>query len=864
MHNFPKYLLATTLLIASSIFSQAQRYKDPDLTPHERAEDLIKLLTLEEKAQLMMHTSPAIPRLGIPEFNWWSEALHGVGRNGIATVFPVTIGMAASFDDGLVEKVFNAVSDEARAKNNIARKEGRCRQYEGLSFWTPNINIFRDPRWGRGQETYGEDPYLTSRMGLAVVRGLQGPEESPYRKLFACAKHFSVHSGPEWNRHYFNIETVSPRDLWETYLPAFKALVQDGKVREVMCAYQRLEDEPCCGSNRLLQQILRKEWGFTGLVTSDCWAVNDFWNLPPKGHAVVKDKEAAVSKAVLSGTDLECGNTYGKTIPQAVAEGLVSEADIDQNLIRLLAGRFELGDFDPDSLVEWRNIGPEVIASSEHHQLALNIAHESIVLLKNGNAETPTLPLRKDMKVAVIGPNANDSVMLWGNYNGYPAHTTTLLEGIRRKVGADNVVYLPACGHVRRDISEAWYNKIRDNKRRVGMNASYWNNSDFQGEPVKLNNYRTHLAFDNSGATSFSQDVNITQFSAQYNGTLHADKTDDIHLILKYTDRVRIIVDGDTLLSDWQISTDEVRNKKIPYHVEQGHNYKIQIDYSQAEGSAVLAFDVARQESYTDEQILAATSDADAVIFVGGISPALEGEEMLVDYPGFKGGDRTDIDLPQVQHDIMEMLHKAGRTIVFVNCSGSAMAMVPEVQNANAIIQAWYGGEAGGEALADVLFGDFNPCGKLPVTFYRNTQQLPDFLDYSMKGRTYRYFTGTPLWEFGYGMSYTQFHIGKARIKNNILNVKVTNTGQRAGTEVVQVYVKNNADTEGPLKTLKAYKRVQLNPGETQNIEIPLTSTIFELFDPESNTIRDKHGLYTLFYGTSSSHHSLQTIQISH
>ena len=862
MRNVSLRLLFTAISITlSGLCVNAQDWKNPELTPQQRAADLIKLLTLEEKAQLMMHTSPAIPRLGIPEFNWWSEALHGVGRNGTATVFPITVGMAASFDDQLVEKVFTAVSDEARAKNNIARKNNRCRQYEGLSFWTPNINIFRDPRWGRGQETYGEDPYLTTKMGLAVVRGLQGPEDSRYRKLFACAKHFAVHSGPEWNRHYFNVETVSPRDLWETYLPAFKSLVQDGKVREVMCAYQRLEDEPCCGNDKLLQHILREEWGFKGLVTSDCWAVNDFWNVPPRGHGILKDKESAVSKAILSGTDVECGNTFGLTIPEAVAQGKVSEADIDKSLIRLLEGRLELGDFDSDDLVEWRNIGPEVISSPRHRQLALDIARESIVLLKNGEGDSPTLPLRKGMKVAVLGPNANDSVMLWGNYNGYPAHTVTLLDGIRQKVGDDNVVYLPACGHVTRDMSEDWYNKIRDGRRRVGMNAQYWNNPNLEGEPVKLGNYRTRLSFDNSGATSFSQGVNISDFSARYSGTMYADKTDDIHLIIRYTDRLRVIVNKDTLLNDWSASIDDVREKALPLHVEKGHRYDIQLDYSQTDGHAVLAFDAAKKESYTDAQILSATADVDAVIFMGGISPALEGEEMLVSHPGFKGGDRTDIDLPKVQHDVVELLHKAGRKVIFVNCSGCAVAMVPETQNADAIIQAWYGGEAGGTALADVIFGDFNPCGKLPVTFYRSTDQLPDFLDYDMKGRTYRYFHGDPLWEFGYGMSYTQFVIGKAKVKGDKVIVSVTNKGKMAGTETIQIYIKKDSDTEGPLKTLKAYQRVTLAPGQTEKTEIELGDDAFEFFDTESNTMRSLPGRYTIFYGTSSSDDNLKSIK---
>ena len=863
-----KHIIAA-LACALTIFPNpvsAQKYKDPSLSPHERAVDLLSRLTLEEKSQLMMHESRAIPRLDIPQFNWWSEALHGIGRNGTATVFPITVGMASSFNEDLVEKVFTATSDEARAKNNVARKEGHSRQYEGLSFWTPNINIFRDPRWGRGQETYGEDPYLTTQMGLAVVRGLQGPEDSKYTKLFACAKHFAVHSGPEWNRHNFNVELLPPRDLWETYLPAFKALVQKGNVKEVMCAYQRLEGEPCCGNNRLLQQILREEWGFKGLVTSDCWAVNDFWNPYPRGHKWVDDQPTAVSKAVLSGTDLECGVSYKGNLEEAVAEGLISEEQINVSLLRLLEGRFELGDFDPDELVEWRKIGPEVIASEQHHQLALDIAHQSIVLLQN---KSELLPLKKNMRIAVIGPNAADSVMLWGNYNGYPKHTTTILDGIRQKVGAENVTYTSACGHVARIIADTWYNKLRDNMGRVGMSAKYWNNRDMEGEPIKLNNYRTELAFDNGGATAFSQTVNLTDFSASYTGTMRADKTEDIELIISFTDRARIIVNGDTLLNEWGEYSDDVREVAVPFSCHKGQTYNVQVDYSQATGSAILHFNMAKREIHTDAEILDIAKNADAVVFVGGISPALEGEEQMVYYEGFKGGDRTDIDLPKVQHEIVKLLHDAGKKVVFVNCSGSAMGLYPETTNADAIVQAWYGGECAGEALADVLFGDYNPCGKLPITFYKSTDDLPDFLDYNMTNRTYRYFTGKPLWPFGYGLSYTTFNIGKASAKKvNIdgsdfkglkVTIPVANTGDKNGAEVVQVYIRNDSDPHGPLKSLRAYKRVELNPGQKTKVTFVLDKESFEFFDEESNTMRTLPGNYTIFYGNSSDTQSQQS-----
>ena len=707
MKSLHKFLSVTLLAGACTATALAQAYKNPALSAEERAEDLLNRLTLAEKASLMENASPAITRLDIPPFNWWNEALHGVGRNGTATVFPITMGMASSFDDALLYEVFTAVSDEARAKNNLARKENRCKIYEGLSFWTPNINIFRDPRWGRGQETYGEDPYLTGRMGLAVVRGLQGPSGHRYQKLYACAKHFAVHSGPEWNRHSFNLEDLPPRDLWETYLPAFKVLVQEGDVKEVMCAYQRLDGEPCCGNTRLLQQILRNEWNFQGIVTSDCGAVDDFWK--PNRHGFSPDKHSAISKAVLSGTDVECGHTY-KSLPEAVKEGKITEEQINTSLKRLLKGRFELGDFDDDNHVEWRQIGPEVIACQAHHDLALKMAHESIVLLQNKNG---ILPLKSDMNIAVMGPNAADSTMLWGNYNGFPKHTTTMLEGIRQVV--PQATYVRGCG-----------------------------------------------------------------------------------------------------LYD-QIEEDAVQRVK----------------------------------------------DADVIIFVGGISPKLEGEEMKVNLKGFKGGDRTDIELPEVQRTLLAQLHKAGKKVIFVNCSGSAIGLEPETIHTEAIVQAWYGGECAGEALADILFGKVNPSGKLPITFYKNISQLPDYEDYRMQGRTYRYFKSTPLFDFGYGLSYTDFSLGKPRYQHEEINVRLKNTGKRAGAEVIQVYLRRHGDTDGPIKTLRAFKRVTLAAHSSQTVRIPLKRDSFEWWDTATNTMRVLPGTYDVMVGTSSRAEDLQTITVT-
>ena len=732
----------------SFLVSFAQPYKDPTLSAEARAKDLLGRLTLEEKARLMEHTSPAIERLDIPAFNWWNEALHGIGRNGTATVYPITMGLAATWDDALVEKAFLAASDEARAKNNIARKNGRIRQYQCLSFWTPNINIFRDPRWGRGQETYGEDPYLTTKMGLAVVRGLQGAQgdgnieygsKGQYRKLLACAKHFAVHSGPEYNRHSFNLELLPERDLWETYLPAFKALVQEGDVQEVMCAYHRFDGEPCCGNSRLLNDILRKEWGFKGLVTSDCWAINDFFN--PSNHGTSKTKEDAVATAVIAGTDVECGGTY-RSLTDAVAQGKITEEKINESLLRLLKARFELGDFDSEDLVPWKKIGEEVIASKEHHQIALDAARRSIVLLQN---KQDILPLAKTTKVAVIGPNANDSVMMWGNYNGFPRHTVTILEGIKQK---GNVIgYMKAC-----DLVENMGRQPR-------------------------------------------------------------------------------------------------RNNEGPAR-DYGHDDALQIKTDDATKT-------------TNEDILNCVKDADVVVFVGGISPRLEGEEMRVTLPGFRGGDRTSIELPQMQRDVLKLLHDAGKKVVFVNCSGSAMALVPETTTCDAIVQAWYGGEAGGEALADVLYGDCNPTGRLPITFYRSTDQLPDYESYEMKGRTYRYMKEAPLWYFGYGLSYTTVRYGAPTYNNNVVSVSLTNTGKRSTEEVVQVYLNKQGDTDGPRATLRAYQRVVVPAGATVKAEIPLPRNSFEWWNPNTNTMNVTAGQYNVMVGSSSNPADLQTISVN-
>lgn len=842
----------------SLLFSCAQKlpYQDTSLTAEQRAEDLLPRLTLEEKVALMQNASPAIPRLGIKEYDWWNEALHGVGRAGLATVFPQAIGMGASFNDSLLYEVFDAVSDEARVKSRIFSENGVLKRYQGLTFWTPNVNIFRDPRWGRGQETYGEDPYLTGQLGMAVVRGLQGPEDSKYDKLHACAKHFAVHSGPEWNRHSFDAENIAPRDLWETYLPAFKDLVQKADVKEVMCAYNRFEGEPCCGSNRLLMQILRDEWGYKGIVVSDCGAISDFYR--PETHGTHPDKEHASAGAVLSGTDLECGGEYG-SLADAVKAGLIDEKLIDVSLKRLLTARFELGEMDEQPA--WAEIPASTLNSKEHQDLALRMARESLVLLQNKNN---ILPLNTGLKVAVMGPNANDSVMQWGNYNGIPGHTVTLLEAVRSKLPEGQVMYEPGCDRTSREALQSLFSECSINGK-PGFLAEYWNNRTREGEVVATDQISTPFHFATTGATTFASGVEITDFSARYESVFRPSQSGDVAFRFQLDGEVTLMVDGEQVAQKVY-----VKNPTNLYTLQAkaGKEYHIEILFKQRNERATLDFDLGKQVEINLNLAVEKVKDADVVFFAGGISPSLEGEEMPVEVSGFKGGDRTDIELPAVQRDLLRTLKKAGKKVVFINYSGSAIGLVPESNTCEAILQAWYPGQAGGTAIVDVLFGDYNPAGRLPVTFYKDAGQLPDFEDYSMKGRTYRYMQQQPLYPFGYGLSYTTFIYGEANLGKNtigkgetaMLTVPVSNVGQRDGDEVVQVYLRSPADKDGPRYTLRAFKRVHIPAGQTKSVTIPLTHESFEWFDEATNTMHPVAGTYELLYGGSSDKNKLKAI----
>lgn len=857
-------LLSTTFMLCLCASAQPFPYQNPALSAKERAADLCQRLTLEEKTQLMLDESPAIPRLGIKKFFWWSEALHGAANMGNVTVFPEPVAMAASFNPDLLYKVFDVASTEFRAQYNkrMHQDGGEDEKFHSLSVWTPNVNIFRDPRWGRGQETYGEDPYLTSVMGTQVVRGLQGPESSKYRKLWACAKHYAVHSGPEYTRHSANLTNISARDLWETYLPAFKTLVEDAKVREVMCAYQRLDDEPCCGNARLLQQILRDEWGFQYLVVSDCGAISDFY----RHHKSSSDAVHAAVKGTIAGTDVECGGGYVyNSIPEAVQRGLLTEAEVDKHVLRLLEGRFDLGEMDDPALVEWAKIPYSAMSTKESAQKALDMARQTIVLLQNkGNV----LPLKAGKeRIAVIGPNADNAPMMWGNYNGTPNHTITILDGIRSK--QKNIFYLPGC-----DLT---YDKIMDNRLNTecnangkrGLKGSFWNNTSREGKPVTIQFYTNPVAVTTAGMHNFAPGVSTEDFSALYETTFTPKEAGEYVVNVEGCGHFEVYINGERKqrIHSWRTTP-----TRTVLQAEAGQSFNIEVQYQFVKTwGANMKIEVAQEQPINYQAVISQLKGINKVIFIGGISPALEGEEMPVNIEGFKGGDRTNIELPRVQRDFLKALKDAGKTVIYVNCSGSAIALQPETETCDAIVQAWYAGQEGGTAVADVLFGAVNPSGKLPVTFYRSSEQLPDYEDYSMQGRTYRYFND-PLFAFGYGLSYTTFQIGKATLtssnmkSSNIqatLTVPVTNTGRRDGTEVIQLYLRDLGDTEGPRRSLRAFQRVEVKAGQTVNVQLPLTSKTFELFDPATNNVHTHAGRYELLYGTSSQDKELQRLEVT-
>ena len=855
------------MAVAAVVATAQQKYpwQNPQLPTAERVENLISMLTPEEKVGLMMNKSISVDRLGIPSYNWWSEACHGV-RQGGYTVFPQPIGMAAAFSEKLIYDVFSAVSDEARANwNRTDHNDSKLFNvpmgvvyYPGnpeLTFWCPNVNIFRDPRWGRGQETCGEDPYMNAVLGVQTVLGMQG-NDSRYFKTHACAKHYAVHSGPEPLRHSMNVEPTN-RDLWETYLPAFKALVKKANVREVMCAYQRFEGKPCCTSDRLLIDILRNKWGYDAIVLTDCDAINNFFNRGQ--HETHKDPLSASVDAVLNGTDLECGKVF-MVLTEALQKGLIDEKVLDQHLRKSLTGRFELGMFDPADMLPWAKLGPEVISSEAFDALATQAARESMVLLENkGNV----LPLSKDIKtLAVIGPNADDAAMLNGNYGGTPteAHTHSLLDGIRAALPNTNIIYQKAC-----ELNDeyATIHHLQDFNDGRGVKVEFWNNKELAGEPAKTD-YYNELNFSTFGAWGFAQGVSRDSLSVRISGQYKSTFTGEMKYTLMTDNGYILRVNGEVVEEanaggrrGFGFFGRRVEYKSFP--VEAGKTYDVEIEYRHGNGQfAMLRGDIC-------ERILADFTDlanevkaADAIVIIGGISAQMEGE----------GGDKQDIELPKVQQMLVRAMHTTGKPVIFVNCSGSAIAFGSVEGEYDALLQAWYAGQGGSKALADVLFGDYNPGGKLPVTFYRSNNDLPDFLDYSMKNRTYRYFEGQPQYAFGYGLSYTTFAVGKGKLsKSSIkkdskvtLTVPVTNTGKREGTETVQVYVKALDDPGAPIKAMKGFQKLSLAAGQTNQAIITLDGEAFEYYDESIDELSVKPGRYQILYGTSSLDKDLQSL----
>jgi beta-glucosidase len=815
-------------------------FRNPSLTTEQRVADLLGRLTLEEKAGQMVHESEAVPRLGIPAYDWWSEALHGVARAGRATVFPQAIGLAATWDSDLLLRVATATSLEARAKHEASKHAGATGIYEGLTFFSPNINVFRDPRWGRGMETYGEDPLLAGRLAVQFVRGMQG-EDPRYLRTVATAKHYAVHSGPEPDRHSFDA-VVSERDLRETYLPAFEAAVVEGGVASVMCAYNRVHGDPACGSSRLLQEILRQEWGFGGYVVSDCWAVSDF----DQYHRVTADRTESAALALRSGTDLSCGPEYGR-LPEAVERGLLSEADLDAALARLLRARFRLGMFDPPRRVPWTGMPLDVVDSPEHRELALEAARKSMVLLKN---DDHLLPLRDVASVAVIGPDADDVDLLMGNYNGWPVEPVTPLEGIRRAAAERGVEVVHARGS---DVAPGLpslesvpASALRD------VTASYWTDADLTSPPFAVRSESTvdHQWWREPPLPGMPAD----SFAVRWTATLVPPVSGSYALGVRVNGGVRLFLD-DSLLVEFS-DRHVVATPTARVELRAGEPRGLTLEYQDRRSDAMVQLLWAPPAPGLLSEAVDAAERSDVALLFLGLSPRLEGEEMPVEVPGFAGGDRVELGLPAPQRELLRAVQATGTPVALVLMSGSAVAVPWAAEHVPAILQAWYPGQAAGNALADVLFGDVSPGGRLPVTFYRSADQLPPFDDYDMAGRTYRYFTGGPLFPFGHGLSYSTFHYDGLRVPDAVregedvtLSVEVENRGPMTADEVVQAYVTDvEASVRVPIRSLAGFTRISLTPGERRRVTLTVPARAFTLIDDDGRRITEP-GVFELSVG---------------
>lgn len=832
-------LLAAPISVPTLATNEVLPYQNTELSFEVRAADLVSRMTLEEKAAQMVNAAAEIPHLNVPRYDWWNEALHGVARAGAATVFPQAIGLAATFDPDLMFNVATAISDEGRAKYHEFISRDQRARYQGLTFWSPNVNIFRDPRWGRGQETYGEDPFLAGVMGVEFVKGLQG-DHPKYYKTDATAKHFAVHSGPEEDRHWFDAKTTE-RDLWDTYLPAFQRLVQDGKVASVMGAYNRVNGESASASQRLLIDILRKDWGFSGYVVSDCDSIRDIHEF----HKLTKTPEESAALGVRKGLELNCGRTY-LALVDAVKQGLITEAEVDDALRRLFYTRFRLGMFDPDSMVPYAQIPYSVNQSDKHDALALNAAEASIVMLKNNGV----LPLSSNVKtIAVVGPTADDVMTLLGNYYGTPSNPTTILTGIRNSVKDEvNVLYSRGTDLVegREDPRaaspiESRYLRAAKNSTEMGLTGSYYASADFTQKPVITRvDPRISFRWDRLGPTddlvargelTAAQALPADGFAVRWQGQVLPPVDGEYELHVSADDGVRLSINGELVVDDWEPQS-RMKNRIVKYTFSANQAYDIQLDYYENVRDAEVRLGWVMPGAKTPfEEALDIANAADVVIYVGGLTGDVEGEEMPVKYPGFAGGDRTEIGLPATQQKMLEALKATGKPVVAVFSGGSALGIEWAQQHLDGILMAWYPGQRGGEAVANILWGKANPSARLPITFYRSDEKLPDFSDYSMDNRTYRYFKGKPLYPFGYGLSYSKFDYKKLQLSqtkvesDDVIKVRVNvkNTSKRTGHEVVQMYVKPlNPLRDRAIKDLRGVKRVYLEPGETKTVEFKL------------------------------------------
>lgn len=822
------------------------------LSMEERVDDLVSRMTLEEKISQMMNDAPPIERLAIPRYNWWSEGLHGVARAGLATVFPQAIGMGATWDEPLLFNVSTAIADEARAKHTDFAKKDKRFIYQGLTLWSPNINIFRDPRWGRGQETYGEDPFLTGKLAVQFIKGLQG-DDTTYYKTIATAKHFAVHSGPEEGRHSFNAVT-GENDLRDTYLPQFEMAIKEGKPYSVMCAYNRYNGEACCGSKRLLQDVLRNEWGFNGYIVSDCDAIVDIY----KFHQVVPTPEEAAALAVKAGTDLECGNVYTH-LKEAINKGLITEEEIDVAVKRLFIARFKLGMFDPPEKVKYAQIPYSVVDSKEHKALALDAARKSMVLLKN---KDNILPLKKDLgTLAVIGPNADQWLMLLGNYNGVPSDPITPLRGIQEKLNAKSkVLFAQGC-----ELAEGmpmFYTipseNLFSNDGQHGVKASFYNNAELKGEPLFSSVEK--LLDANWYNKAPREDMNDDNFSVRWSGEIKPDRTGIYQLGIISTCNTKLFLNDSLVAKTTYHFRDEYGDPRLRksdiIKLEAGKRYKFVVEAIETFADAQVQLVWAMPKPELKKQALEIARQADAVVMCMGITPRMEGEEMDVKIDGFIGGDRTRLDLPEVQQQLIKEIQALGKPVILVLLNGSALAINWESKNVDAIVEAWYPGQASGQAIADVLFGDYNPGGRLPVTFYKSEKDLPPFDEYHVRTQTYRYFKGEPLYPFGFGLSYTTFVYENLKINREYkagdsvhVSVSVRNTGKMAGDEVVQVYLSNKDKKRSrAIHSLKGFKRIHLQAGEMKTLDFVLSPNDFSIYN-DNREQQILPGEFELFVG---------------